>query len=364
MALRFAARARRARSTACACLRRTWAAASSRPRSRALADLARWSRGSSPRMTMSGASGASSRALRAPGAPRVFLGFGREDRFADSQRLLARALPAGCRWVIEGGHDWPVWRRLWDNFLDRLGERSIASELKAHLIHRIRPLPTSQARRPGRSPSGAGGPRRCCAASIGLHAGAALLAALPPRWWPWALGARVADHLRSPALGLWPRSHALGSNWTRLPARRRRTRRVAITIDDGPDPEVTPAVLTILGRHGARATLLLHRRARRRDSRSCARDLAARRPCGREPQRAPSTRFSLFGPARLRRKSRARSRLLGEPAAPRRASSARPRACATRCSIRRCSGADCSWPAGRAAVSTPSAADAASSWRA
>ena len=55
-------------------------------------------------------------------APRVFLGFGSEDRFADSQRLLASALPAGSTHVVPGGHDWPVWRRLWDQFLDLLSE--------------------------------------------------------------------------------------------------------------------------------------------------------------------------------------------------------------------------------------------------
>jgi pimeloyl-ACP methyl ester carboxylesterase len=59
--------------------------------------------------------------LGATRAPRVFLGFGREDRFADTQRLLARALPADSTHVIPGGHDWPVWRALWDNFLDQLG---------------------------------------------------------------------------------------------------------------------------------------------------------------------------------------------------------------------------------------------------
>jgi enterochelin esterase-like enzyme len=60
--------------------------------------------------------------LGAARAPRVFLGFGREDRFADTQRLLARALPAASTRVIPGGHDWPVWRALWDNFLDQLGQ--------------------------------------------------------------------------------------------------------------------------------------------------------------------------------------------------------------------------------------------------
>lgn len=68
--------------------------------------------------------------LRRPAAPRVFLGFGSEDRFTDTQQLLARALPASSTRVIPGGHDWPVWRELWDQFLDRLGERSIASEAR------------------------------------------------------------------------------------------------------------------------------------------------------------------------------------------------------------------------------------------
>jgi pimeloyl-ACP methyl ester carboxylesterase len=66
------------------------------------------------------------RGLRTAAAPRVFLGFGSEDRFADSQRLLAGALPATSTRVISGGHDWPVWRRLWELFLDLLGERSDA----------------------------------------------------------------------------------------------------------------------------------------------------------------------------------------------------------------------------------------------
>ena len=71
-----------------------------------------------------------------------------------------------------------------------------------------------------------------------------------------ALDARRRDR-GSPAadgLGLWPRSHALGSNWTRLPARAAARGEVGITIDDGPDPEITPQVLAILAEHGARAT--------------------------------------------------------------------------------------------------------------
>jgi pimeloyl-ACP methyl ester carboxylesterase len=49
----------------------------------------------------------------------IFLGFGADDRFADTQRLLARALPdAGVTTqVVAGGHDWSVWRTLWDTFI-------------------------------------------------------------------------------------------------------------------------------------------------------------------------------------------------------------------------------------------------------
>jgi pimeloyl-ACP methyl ester carboxylesterase len=58
-------------------------------------------------------------ARRRPGESLVHLGFGSEDRFADSHRMMAAALPPEMVHVVPGGHDWPVWRQLWDNFLDR-----------------------------------------------------------------------------------------------------------------------------------------------------------------------------------------------------------------------------------------------------
>lgn len=48
----------------------------------------------------------------------IYLGFGRKDRFAESQRLLAAALPDDCIDTIEGGHEWATWTTLWENFLD------------------------------------------------------------------------------------------------------------------------------------------------------------------------------------------------------------------------------------------------------
>lgn len=55
---------------------------------------------------------------------RIFLGFGSEDRFADTQRLMADLLqqPATATrtmtHTMKGGHDWPVWRALWQAFIE------------------------------------------------------------------------------------------------------------------------------------------------------------------------------------------------------------------------------------------------------
>jgi peptidoglycan/xylan/chitin deacetylase (PgdA/CDA1 family) len=91
-------------------------------------------------------------------------------------------------------------------------------------------------------------------ASAALHLGAAAAVLARPRAWPWALGALVANHAALAAAGLWPRSQLLGPNWIRLPAQNEGAARVAITIDDGPDPDVTPQVLSQLTAYQAHAT--------------------------------------------------------------------------------------------------------------
>ncbi len=53
------------------------------------------------------------------GRPPLYVGYGRSDRFAGSNELLARELPESRVFTTEGGHDWGPWRRLWDAFLDR-----------------------------------------------------------------------------------------------------------------------------------------------------------------------------------------------------------------------------------------------------
>ena len=67
------------------------------------------------------------RDLRPP-RPAVFLGLGRSDRFADTQRLLAAALPASSCVEVDGGHDWPVWQQLWQIFLDRVAASARAAQ--------------------------------------------------------------------------------------------------------------------------------------------------------------------------------------------------------------------------------------------
>ncbi|CAL62991.1 Polysaccharide deacetylase [Herminiimonas arsenicoxydans] len=88
-------------------------------------------------------------------------------------------------------------------------------------------------------------------ASVALHVGAVVTALLWPHAMGIAIAAVIANHLALAAAGLWPRSTLLGSNVLRLPNARAE---VALTIDDGPDPDITPQVLDILKAHGIQAT--------------------------------------------------------------------------------------------------------------
>jgi len=91
-------------------------------------------------------------------------------------------------------------------------------------------------------------------ATLLLHAFALIVLVAEPMQWRWVLGAVLFNHLLLTLAGLWPRSHWLGSNWTRLPAAATNRREIALTIDDGPDPIVTPQVLDWLGRYNISAT--------------------------------------------------------------------------------------------------------------
>ena len=90
--------------------------------------------------------------------------------------------------------------------------------------------------------------------SIGAHLGVILLLLWYPAAWVSLLAIIAADHLLITAVGLWPRSTWLGSNWTRLPDAARANNEICLTIDDGPDPAVTPQVLEILDRYRIKAS--------------------------------------------------------------------------------------------------------------
>lgn len=135
--------------------------------------------------------------------------------------------------------------------------------------------------------------------SIGLHA-AAGAALWWPGAWPWAAGAVVLNHVALTAAGLWPRSSLLGPNVTCLPRPAAQRGEIAITLDDGPDPEVTPAVLDLLAESGLRVSFFcIAERAR-------AQPLLMRRivAAGHSVQnhsRHHRHSFSLLGPRALRR---------------------------------------------------------------
>jgi peptidoglycan/xylan/chitin deacetylase (PgdA/CDA1 family) len=153
-------------------------------------------------------------------------------------------------------------------------------------------------------------------ASGAWHVAALLLTLYQPRWWPWTLAAVVANHLLLIALGLVPRSRVLGSNWIRRPGEQARGAggSVAITIDDGPDPQVTPRVLQILAEYGARATFF------------CIGTQAARFPAllgqciaaGHAVENhgyGHDAHFSLLGPRHLRREIERAQRVITQASA-------------------------------------------------
>lgn len=51
--------------------------------------------------------------------PKIYLGYGADDRFAPASKLLAERLPPPQVATIRGGHDWGTWLALWINLQDR-----------------------------------------------------------------------------------------------------------------------------------------------------------------------------------------------------------------------------------------------------
>lgn len=136
--------------------------------------------------------------------------------------------------------------------------------------------------------------------SFGVHALAAGAAALAPQAIGWALAAVALNHVGLTAAGLWPRSTLLGPNVTRLPQAAARQRGFALTLDDGPDPDVTPRVLDLLERHDVRATFFcIAQRAAAQPA--LLREIVARGHDVQNHSHRHRHNFSLLGPAAIER---------------------------------------------------------------
>jgi peptidoglycan/xylan/chitin deacetylase (PgdA/CDA1 family) len=142
-----------------------------------------------------------------------------------------------------------------------------------------------------------------------LHGAALVLLLTYPQEWRWAAATVLLSQLMLMAAGLWPRSTCLGANLVRLPAAAVQRAELAITIDDGPDPQVTPQVLAILAQHGVHATFFCIGERAAAHPELCLSILAAGHRIENHGARHP-TLLSLSGPTGWRREILDGQRLL------------------------------------------------------
>jgi peptidoglycan/xylan/chitin deacetylase (PgdA/CDA1 family) len=143
-------------------------------------------------------------------------------------------------------------------------------------------------------------PTPLVATSAALHIAGAAALALAPQAWPLICGGLFTDHVVLAANSLWPQSPFLGPNLSRLPENAARRGEVALTFDDGPDPEVTPRVLDLLDQAGARASFFcIGRRAAAHPE--IVREIARRGHRVENHTWSHPNLFACYGPAAQRR---------------------------------------------------------------
>jgi peptidoglycan/xylan/chitin deacetylase (PgdA/CDA1 family) len=141
-------------------------------------------------------------------------------------------------------------------------------------------------------------PSRFLRGSAALHAAALAGVLVGPEYWAWAAGAIAVNHAALAAASLLPRARLLGSNWTRLCDAAAARGEVAVTLDDGPDPEVTPRVLELLARRRVQATFFcIGERAARHPQ--LVRDIVAGGHCVENHSLRHRHDFALLGPRRF-----------------------------------------------------------------
>jgi peptidoglycan/xylan/chitin deacetylase (PgdA/CDA1 family) len=134
-------------------------------------------------------------------------------------------------------------------------------------------------------------------ASLWLHGIGAATLAVQPGLWPQVLGALACNHAML-AAAMHPRGTLLGPNLVRLPGSGGDG--VALTFDDGPDPEVTPRVLDLLDAAGARASFFVIGTRAARHPQLLQEILARGHAVANHSQTHPAT-FAALGPGALRR---------------------------------------------------------------
>ena len=137
-------------------------------------------------------------------------------------------------------------------------------------------------------------------ASTVTHAGALLSLAVAPHAWPIALAAVAVNHGLLVWGGLWPRSTLIGPNLLRLPAAAADRSEIALTFDDGPNPDVTPQVLDLLDSANAKASFFCIGECVRRHP-ALVREIVARGHTVENHTQHHPNHFSVLGPRAIER---------------------------------------------------------------
>jgi peptidoglycan/xylan/chitin deacetylase (PgdA/CDA1 family) len=90
--------------------------------------------------------------------------------------------------------------------------------------------------------------------SLLIHAAALPAMLVFHEHWRAPLLIVLGDHALLGIIGMWPRSQWMDHNILRLPAAAAQRGEVCLSFDDGPHPLLTPLVLELLERHGAKAS--------------------------------------------------------------------------------------------------------------
>ncbi len=121
-----------------------------------------------------------------------------------------------------------------------------------------------------------------------------------PGHWRGIVLALLGNHLILGGLGLWPRSRLVGANIVRLPQAAAKRGEMSLTFDDGPDPRVTPRVLDLLDRHGAKASFFFAAKQAALHP-ALVQDIVRRGHSVENHSYSHSNAFACYGLGRLRR---------------------------------------------------------------